>query len=208
MPWLSRRTAPNLITAGRIVLIAPFVILLVHMDDEPPLGLWARRTALALFCFMAASDALDGLLARRWRAVSSLGRFLDPLADKLLVDTTVLLLATGAAALEGFRIPPGVVVLVIGKDVLVVAGALVLFLDRGSVPLNPRAMGKAATALQLGMIAAVLLAPDLPPAAAWWMTRVLWWSAAAAAALAALDYLFLGLRTATGEHAEHDSAAP
>jgi CDP-diacylglycerol--glycerol-3-phosphate 3-phosphatidyltransferase len=79
---------PNLLTVGRIVLIAPFVVLFFAG------GAAARWTALALFIVAAVTDWLDGYLARRLNQGSPLGRMLDPIADKLLVATALLVLIT------------------------------------------------------------------------------------------------------------------
>jgi CDP-diacylglycerol--glycerol-3-phosphate 3-phosphatidyltransferase len=84
---------PNLLTIGRIVLILPFALL--FLDG----GTGARWASLGLFLLAAATDWLDGWLARRLDALSPLGRMLDPIADKLLVATSLLLLvSTGVIA--------------------------------------------------------------------------------------------------------------
>jgi len=80
MTWLNW---PNRITIGRIVLVVPFVICLLNLNNPEWTG-W-RYVALVLFSFMAVSDGLDGFLARRLREETPLGRFLDPVADKLLI---------------------------------------------------------------------------------------------------------------------------
>jgi len=77
MSWLNW---PNRITIGRIVLVAPMVICMLNLNATWP-G-W-RYLALGLFSLMAISDALDGFLARRLKEETQLGRFLDPVADKL-----------------------------------------------------------------------------------------------------------------------------
>ena len=84
---------PNLLTIGRIVLIVPFALLFFAGG---PMARWA---ALALFILAAVTDWLDGYLARKLNQGSALGRMLDPIADKLLVATALLLLiATGDIA--------------------------------------------------------------------------------------------------------------
>ena len=82
----SSSNLPNLLTIGRILVIAPFVPLFLGQSDT------ARWAALALFLVAAATDWLDGYLARRLGQLSPFGRMLDPIADKLLVATAVLLL--------------------------------------------------------------------------------------------------------------------
>ena len=81
---------PNILTLGRIVLILPFAMLFFH-GSVP-----TRWEALALFALAAMTDWLDGHLARQLRQESALGRMLDPIADKLLIATAIILLvATG-----------------------------------------------------------------------------------------------------------------
>jgi cardiolipin synthase len=84
---------PNMLTLGRIALILPFALLFLHGSAA------TRWEALALFLLAAATDWFDGHLARRLRQESALGRMMDPIADKLLVATAIILLiATGGIA--------------------------------------------------------------------------------------------------------------
>lgn len=86
----SSSNLPNLLTIGRILLIPPFALLFFAGGD------WAHWLALLLFLVAAATDWLDGYLARRMGQSSAFGRMLDPIADKLLVATALLVLvATG-----------------------------------------------------------------------------------------------------------------
>jgi phosphatidylglycerophosphate synthase len=145
---------------------------------------------------MAVSDAVDGYLARHRGQTTQLGAFLDPLADKLLITSASLLLVSQRAYVEGFPLPVTVVVLIIGKDVLVVIGFLLVYLITSQIHIVPVRAGKLATALQLVMVAAVLLAPEFAevfPGYRWFL-RVLWWSAAGAAVFAALIYIRNGSR--------------
>ena len=81
---------PNRITLGRMLLVGPFVVCLLNMDE--PGRNWLRWAAVGIFAAMAVSDLLDGYLARRLHDESPLGKFLDPLADKLLITAAVLIL--------------------------------------------------------------------------------------------------------------------
>ncbi len=78
---------PNLLTYGRI-LATPVVVFCLYLDP-----LWLRWVALFVFISAGISDFFDGYLARRWAQQSALGRMLDPIADKLLVGGTLLMLA-------------------------------------------------------------------------------------------------------------------
>ena len=134
---------PNLITIGRVALV-PFVLLLI--DNYSPL-----RTFLAslLYIGAAAGDALDGYLARKRNQVSVLGKFLDPLADKLIVTAVLVTMV----ALN--RAPAGVVVVLIGRD-LAINGLRSIASAQGLV-IAASDGGKIKTALQLVAIMMLLI---------------------------------------------------
>jgi cardiolipin synthase (CMP-forming) len=187
----------NRITILRILLIAPFVSCMLQIND---LGLsehirhLIRYSAVAIFFLMAISDCLDGYLARKNGETTKLGSFLDPTADKLLITSACLLLASHHAGVDGFLLPSTVVVLIIGKDVLIFFGFLIAYFLTGKVRTVPALAGKASTALQLSMVAGILIAPEVSTVLHWWVyfVQFLWWSAAGAAVLATLVYIRLG----------------
>ncbi|RPJ36612.1 MAG: CDP-alcohol phosphatidyltransferase family protein [Planctomycetaceae bacterium] len=194
-----RLSWPTRITLVRILLIVPFVDCMLSTHD-PQLDQASqnllRYAAIALFVLMAVSDAVDGYWARHRKQITRLGTFLDPLADKLLITSASLLLVSERGYVEGFLLPVTVVVLIIGKDVLITIGFIILYLITSQTHVVPVFAGKLATALQLVMVTAVLVAPELshvfPPYR--WFVQVLWWAAAGAAVLAALIYIRNGSR--------------
>ena len=194
-----RLSWPTRITLVRILLIVPFVDCMLSTHD-PKLDHASqnllRYVAIGLFVLMAVSDAVDGYWARHRKQITRLGTFLDPLADKLLITSASLLLVSERGHVEGFWLPVTVVVLIIGKDVLITIGFIILYLITSQTHIVPVFAGKLATALQLVMVAAVLIAPELshvfPPYR--WIVQVLWWSAGGAAVLAALIYIRNGSR--------------
>ena len=134
---------PNVVTMGRVLLV-PFVLLMI--DNYNPL-----RTFLAslLYIGAAAGDALDGYLARKRNQVSVLGKFLDPLADKLIVTAVlVTMVALG-------RAPAWLVVLLIGRD-LAINGLRSIASAEGLV-IAASDGGKIKTALQLVAIMTMLI---------------------------------------------------
>jgi len=198
MTWL---TWPNRITIVRIVLVAPVVVCLLNLNHA---GLPTRRLALGLFGLMMLGDALDGFLARRLKQETPLGRFLDPVADKLLLSFAVLLLAWPETAVPGACLPNWVPVLAIGKDVVVTLGFVLVYATTGRFFVQPRLLGKSCTLVQSALVAAVLLAPDLPTV----FRRVLplmYYTTGALAVAAAMDYLRIGNRFA---RSVHQTAAP
>lgn len=186
---------PNRISAARIALVAPFVICLLQMNTGGP-G-W-RYLAMAIFAVMALSDAVDGYLARKLRAETVLGGYLDPVGDKLLMASALILLAIDDSAVKGFQLPAWVPVLAIGKDVLTVVGFGLVYVTTGRFVVSPRPWGKACTLVQLLMIAYVLVAPNLPGVLQG-LLPLLYWTASVAAVVAFADYIRVGNQL-VGEH--------
>jgi len=198
---------PNRLTIMRILLVAPFVVMLFRLQD-PVWGDWARYTALAIFAVMAISDALDGYLARRLHQESMIGRFLDPLADKLLILCSVAILTHHETHVPGCPLPHYVAVVVIGKDLIIVLGFCIIYLVTGRIYIDPRPTGKWCTTFQLLMVIAVLLSPDLPERLVW-LPRVMWWIASALAVVTVIHYFQLGRRfVAQHEEAHEPGPAP
>ena len=198
MAWLNW---PNRITIARIVLVVPLVICLLNLHSG---WLWMRHLALGLFALMAMSDALDGFLARLLKEETALGRFLDPVADKLLVVSAMVILALKATGVAGFVLPSWVAVIAIGKDLLTVIGFSLMYMTTGQWYIKPRIWGKACTLVQLTLVATILMAPDLPVEL---QDRVhwLWWLASVLAVIALADYVRFGSRFAAGQHPAGDA---
>ena len=144
------RHLPNLICLVRLALIWPTVLALQAGE---------YRTALGLFVFAAASDGLDGYLAKRFDWTSELGKFLDPLADKLLI-VTVFIEAAWLAL-----VPWWITAAVVARDVMIGLGALIYRLWFGPLHGRPTRFSKVNTAAQLLYVSVVLLnaASGVPP---------------------------------------------
>lgn len=185
----------NRVTIFRILLIIPFVICMLK-DNDPVLGKTMRYISLGLFLLMAFSDAYDGYVARKKKQVTRLGSFLDPMADKLLMTCACIILSISKTQIDGFRLPPTVAVLIIGKDFFLLLGFLILYFMTFQVKIFPTYIGKFATVLQLTMVAAILIAPEVSKnLPGWiWFLRILWWSAAGTAIIATLIYIRAGTR--------------
>ncbi|MCP4607382.1 MAG: CDP-alcohol phosphatidyltransferase family protein [Planctomycetes bacterium] len=187
------------ITIIRILLIAPFVSFMLKTND-PALSPGAqnamRYVAIVVFLVMAISDGIDGYLARIKKQVTKLGAFLDPIADKLLMTSACLLLASERGHVQDFLLPPTVVVLIIGKDLVLLIGFTIIYFITSQIHIVPVFIGKIATALQLSMVAGILIAPEVSGVLpGWiWFLRILWWSAAGTAILATLIYIRNGSR--------------
>lgn len=146
-------TIANYITLLRILLTPFFFVSLLtfneHHEDK------YRWMALAFFLVAVATDALDGLIARAFKKKSTLGQFLDPLADKLLLLSGYLgLLFVQSLAL---RPPLWVTVTIVFRDLVILSGLIVIFLMTGKVRVQPNRLGKCTTALQMATLVAILL---------------------------------------------------
>ena len=189
----------NRITIFRILLIVPFVSFMLKTNDSTlseTTRHMMRYVSMGLFLLMAASDGIDGYLARRKNQITRLGAFLDPIADKLLITCACLLLASQAGHVGQFMLPPTVVVFIIGKDLFLLIGFVIVYLITSKIHIAPVFVGKLATTLQLSMVAGILIAPEMSVLLpGWiWFLRTLWWSAAGTALLATLIYIRDGSR--------------
>ncbi|MFZ5864120.1 MAG: CDP-diacylglycerol--glycerol-3-phosphate 3-phosphatidyltransferase [Nitrospirota bacterium] len=138
---------PNALTLLRILLVPLFVGLVLYGH---------LSTALVVFLVAGLTDALDGLIARLLNQQTTLGRYLDPLADKLLLVAAFVVLSVG-----GF-VPLWVTIIVVSRDIIISVGSLVLHLFREQPDIAPTLMGKATTVLQLVYILAVLAGTTMP----------------------------------------------
>jgi phosphatidylglycerophosphate synthase len=168
---------------------------MVHINEEKN-GDLTRYLSLGMFILMAASDAVDGWLARSRGQTTKLGAFLDPMADKLLMTAALLLLTSERAGVEGFRMPMTLVVVVIGKDVLLALGFVVQYFITQQARIMPALPGKLCTFLQLSMVMATLIGPEATLILPAWhgVVWILWWASGLTAVWAMLAYMFQGVR--------------
>jgi CDP-diacylglycerol---glycerol-3-phosphate 3-phosphatidyltransferase len=171
-------------TATRI-LLTPVVmgLVLANGDDD------SDTLAAVLFCIAAATDYVDGMLARRWGVTSKLGSFLDTTADKLLVSGVLI------ALLAVDRVSPWIVGLIVGRE-LVLMGLRGVIAAEGEV-MAPSLLGKSKTAIQFLAIALAILRPGDPVGGLY----VDEWAMLAAAAItvwSAADYLVRAWPALTG----------
>lgn len=134
---------PNLLTYGRIAAV-PAVVALMYWQSILGGGLWLRWVALAIFITAGVTDILDGYFARMWGQQSPLGRMLDPIADKLLVSSCLLMLAA-EETIRGWSLLAAVVILC--REILVSGLREFLAELRVSVPVTRLAKWK--TTVQL-----------------------------------------------------------
>jgi CDP-diacylglycerol---glycerol-3-phosphate 3-phosphatidyltransferase len=178
----SRLRSARLIAAGsavRIVLTPVVMWLVVEGEGEP-----SELIAAALFCVAAATDWVDGRLARRWGVTSKLGSFLDTTADKLLVSGVLIaLLAAG-------RVSTWIVAVIIGRE-LVIMGLRGMIASEGEV-MTPSMLGKLKTSVQFLAITLAILRPG-EPIAGLYLDEWVMLAAAVITVVSAIDYLMRAL---------------
>jgi len=197
---------PNILTYSRIASI-PIVVVLFFMGD--PLGSWL---AFSVYVYACITDFFDGYLARAWHQQSALGRFLDPIADKLLV-AGVLFALVGADRINGYEIIPAGIIL--GREILVSGLREFLIELRVGVPVSQLAKWK--TGIQMLMLGFLMVGPNGPE---FWSVPTLMigviglWLAALLTLVTGFDYLYVGLKhiretdIAPAGRRPHDSDTP
>lgn len=151
-------TTANKITILRILFIPFFVvetIYYVRTGNEVH-----RFLAILSFAATAISDGIDGYIARHYHQISELGKILDPLADKLLLVSGIVLLSFDNAPYLR-QIPLWLTGLIIGRDLLLAIGGLVIRTVVGKISVRPRLSGKIATVFQMVIIIWILLRWDM-----------------------------------------------
>ncbi len=180
-PISRRMSLPNVLTYGRVVAV-PIVAGLLFWPHEP----WARWTALAIFIVAAITDFFDGYLARAWAQQSSLGRMLDPIADKLLVSAVILMLAADQT-ISGVTLWAAIVILC--REILV--SGLREYLAELRVPVPVTRVAKWKTTAQLVALGFLIAGPagEAVLAGSTWIGIVLLWIAAILTLYTGWDYM-------------------
>jgi len=156
-------TTANKITVVRILMIPAFVTMAIYYGESIKRGdplEWQRYTAIIIFILAAVSDGLDGYVARRFNQRSTLGVYLDPIADKGLLLSGIITLSISnwsESHPEYGSFPIWFPVLVITRDAVILVGTMILYLLNGKVHVKPNWTGKVATVLQMIAIGWVML---------------------------------------------------
>jgi cardiolipin synthase len=178
---------PNILTFSRIVAIPVLIGLLLFVDD--PAGSWL---AFGAYTYACITDFFDGYLARAWHQQSAFGRFLDPIADKLLV-ASVLLALVGIDRISGLTVLPAAVIMC--REILV--SGLREFLAEVRVGVPVSALAKWKTALQMLCLGFLLVGPNGPDFGLVTTSEIGiygLWAAAVLTLITGYDYLVHGLK--------------
>ena len=150
-----------------MVLIPVFVSLLFYQNFV---------LALTVFILAGVTDGLDGLLARRFNQKSQLGTILDPIADKLLLVTSFVVLSMRSVFPQPLPshlpIPFWVTVAVISRDVFILVGAAAINIVTGFRGFRPSLLGKVNTAVQIVAIAVIIFAARFPYGTGWYLPTI------------------------------------
>ena len=163
---------PNKLTILRMLMIIPFVVFMLV-----PIGGAGKWIALALFVIASLTDLLDGKIARKYNLVTTFGKFMDPLADKLLVCSALICLV------EMGKIPSCIVIIIVSRE-FIISGFRQVASDKGVV-IAASYWGKFKTTFQMVMI--VLMIADIPVLSL--VTTIVMWAALILTVVSLVDYL-------------------
>ncbi|MCI9106592.1 MAG: CDP-diacylglycerol--glycerol-3-phosphate 3-phosphatidyltransferase [Lachnospiraceae bacterium] len=165
---------PNKLTVLRVILIPFFVLSLMIFDGERILF---RYLAAAIFIVASLTDMLDGKIARKYNLVTNFGKFMDPLADKLLVCSALICLV------ELGQLPAWMVILIVSRE-FIISGFRLVAAEQGIV-IAASYWGKFKTTFQ--MIAVILMIVKLP--VLWLLTEACTWIALILTIVSLVDYI-------------------
>ncbi len=180
---MKKMNLPNKLTIFRMILIVPFVLLLLGGNEGwfgtlfEGNGKAADYISLAIFIIASLTDLIDGKIARKYNLVTNFGKFMDPLADKLLVSAAMI------ALVELNRIPAWIVIVIISREFIISGFRLVA--SDNDVVIAASYWGKFKTVFQMVMVCLMIAAiPGLQM-----LTDVIMWIAVALTIISLMDYL-------------------
>ena len=174
---------PNKLTILRVIVVPVFVILMLA-----PLS-WGRWAALAVFIIASLTDTADGYIARKYNLVTDFGKFMDPLADKLLVCAAMICLITTG------QLPAWIVIVIISRE-FIISGFRLIAAEKGIV-IAASWWGKIKTVVQMVMICALLINAG----AAWFkvLEQILIYAALVLTVVSLIDYIIKNKSVLEGE---------
>lgn len=176
---------PNKLTVFRVILIVPFVLLMLggyaqwgwFMAVFGGIAQYTDYIALAIFIIASLTDLFDGKIARKYNLVTNFGKFMDPLADKLLVCAALICL------IELQRIPAWIVIIIISREFIISGFRLVAADNR--VVIAASYWGKFKTTFQMVMVCLMIANIDALNV----LTQIIMWIAVALTVVSLVDYL-------------------
>jgi len=172
----------NKISIFRILSVPFFIACLVYYAPE---RVYLKNLALAIFVLGVISDGLDGYIARKAKMISKAGSILDPLGDKFLLISAFVFLSP-ISRLE-LTFPLWVSFIVISRDVIIIMGAVVIYMVKQNLDVYPTKWGKLTTIFQMLSVICVLLQ--------WKLALLVWWLAVIFTVISGIDYVKRGFKT-------------
>ncbi len=173
----------NKVTILRILAVPFFIATLLYYMPERE---YLRQVALGIFLLAVISDVIDGYVARTHHQKTKAGTILDPLADKLLLISAFICLYKIRALLGPVRFPLWVVLSVISRDIILLLGAMIIYLVHGNLDIVPTRWGKAATFFQILCIFGILLQINF--------SFVVWYAAVILTFISGVGYIRKGIK--------------
>ena len=174
---------PNKLTLFRVILIPVFVVfMLVSVTGDTD-----KWIALAIFIIASLTDLLDGKIARKYNLITDFGKFMDPLADKLLVCSAMICLVSLG------RIPAWIVIVIIARE-FIISGFRLIAADNGRV-IAASYWGKFKTTFQMVMV--ILMIADIPQL--YILTQIIMYVALVLTVISLVDYLVKNKEVMSGE---------
>jgi len=173
----------NKISIFRILSVPFFIASLIYYNPQKD---YLRWISLAIFSLAVISDAVDGYIARKSRQISKAGLILDPLADKVLLMSAFICLFLRQDLPHKIYFPLWVVLIVLSRDILILLGAVVIFVVKKDISISATKWGKLTTIFQMFSVMGVLLQ--------WHFSYFLWWLAVFFTLISGVDYLMRGFK--------------
>ena len=174
---------PNKLTLFRVILIPVFVVFML----VSVMGDTDKWIALAIFIIASLTDLLDGKIARKYNLITDFGKFMDPLADKLLVCSAMICLVSLG------RIPAWIVIVIIARE-FIISGFRLIAADNGRV-IAASYWGKFKTTFQMVMV--ILMIADIPQL--YILTQIIMYVALVLTVISLVDYLVKNKDVMSGE---------
>ncbi|MDD5465232.1 MAG: CDP-alcohol phosphatidyltransferase family protein [Candidatus Omnitrophica bacterium] len=171
----------NKISTFRILSVPFFIACLLYYAPERA---YLKDLALVIFILGVVSDGLDGFIARKAKIQSQAGLILDPLGDKLLLMSAFIFLSP-MSRLE-LKFPLWVSFIVISRDMIIIMGAVVIYMVKQSIDVYPTKWGKLTTTFQMFSVICVLLQ--------WKLALLIWWPAVIFTVISGIDYVKRGFK--------------
>ena len=176
-------TFSNKVSIFRILSVPFFAGVMLYYNPGRD---YLRYIALGIFILAVISDAVDGYIARVKKEKTAAGAIIDPLADKILLVTAYVLLYAVPALGKGIKIPLWVVIVVVSRDAILLNGAMIAYIVKNQIKVEPTWWGKLSTVFQMVTVITVLLQLSL--------SRPIWCIAVFFTVVSGVDYIIKGFQ--------------